>query len=189
MEPSDASHNSVPLRFNTTTLQVPQIILLALKPSHVFTQILLAVTSLNVFPQIFLALKPSDVFPQITLAVKSLNVFPQILLAVKPFYAFPQNLLAVKSLKVYPQTIEVLALKPLLRVCFLRSKANGVLQRGLTHLSPAGGKPLALRLQARMARRLALIQSMSISNHLANPAWSMSTSIDLRLSGSRKSQA
>ena len=44
--PSDDSPNLVPLRFSTTTLQVPQIILLAMKPFHVFFQILFAV-----FPQ------------------------------------------------------------------------------------------------------------------------------------------
>ena len=45
--PSDDSPNSVPWRFSRTTLQVPKIILLEMKPFHVFPQILFAV----VFPQ------------------------------------------------------------------------------------------------------------------------------------------
>ena len=40
--PSDDSPNSVPWRFSTMTLQVPKIILLAMKPFHVFPQILFA---------------------------------------------------------------------------------------------------------------------------------------------------
>ena len=65
--PSDDFPNSVPWRFSRTTLQVPQIIILAVKPFHVFPQILFAV-----FPQTIqvFALKPFHMSPEVILLLK-----------------------------------------------------------------------------------------------------------------------
>ena len=54
-----------------------------------------------------------------------------------------------------------------LLTCFLRFEANSFLKRGLAHRSSVGGKPLALRLQTRMARSVAFIQGIFILNYVS----------------------